>query len=187
MQLLGVLWAPAYILPAGLVWLGLLQAGIHPALAGVVLGLTAPATARSSHLRRSLHPWVAYAIMPLFALANAGVSFKALSFGPGAPRTVGLGIILALVIGKPVGIFAGAAAAIRSGVATLPEGVRWRHLVLLGCLGGIGFTMSIFIANLAFPDPVLLTTSKCAVLVASTVAAIAGLLVGRYFSVPVEE
>jgi Na+:H+ antiporter, NhaA family len=187
MQLLGILWAPAYILPGGLIWVGLLQAGIHPALAGVVLGLMAPATARSSHLQRSLHPWVAYAVMPLFALANAGVSFKALSFDPGASRTVGMGIILALVIGKPVGIFAGAAAAIRSGVATLPEGVRWRHLALLGCLGGIGFTMSIFIANLAFPDPVLLTTSKCAVLIASAVAATAGLLMGRYFSVPVEE
>jgi NhaA family Na+:H+ antiporter len=187
MQKLRIRAAPAYIIPGVLIWFGLLRAGIHPALAGVVLGLMAPPNAQSNHLQRRLHPWVAYAIMPLFALANAGVSFKALSLEGGVPRTVGLGIILALVAGKPLGIMAGAAAAVRSGLSTLPAGVRWPHMALLGCLGGIGFTMSIFIANLAFPDPTLLTASKCAVLVASTLAATAGLLVGRYISVPVKE
>lgn len=187
MQRLGVRPAPAYLLPGTLIWFGLLRAGIHPALAGVVLGLMAPATARSNHLQRSLHPWVAYAIMPLFALANAGVSFKEVSFGVGAPRSVGAGIILALVVGKPLGIVAGAMAAVRSGVCTLPAEIGWRHMALLGCLGGIGFTMAIFIADLAFPDPTLLATSKCAVLIASTVAAMTGLVVGRYVSVPVKE
>jgi NhaA family Na+:H+ antiporter len=187
MQRLRIRAAPAYILPGMLVWFGLLRAGIHPALAGVVLGLMAPANAQSNHLQRLLHPWVAYAIMPLFALANAGVSFKALSLEAGLPRTVGLGIIFALVLGKPLGIVAGAAAAVRSGMCTLPVEVRWPHMALLGCLGGIGFTMSIFIANLAFPDPTLLAASKCAVLIASTIAATAGLLAGRYISVPVKE
>jgi NhaA family Na+:H+ antiporter len=82
---------------------------------------------------------------------------------------------------------AGAAAAVRSGLSALPPGVRWPHMALLGCLGGIGFTMSIFIANLAFPEPTLLATSKCAVLIASTVAAMAGLLLGRYLSVPIKK
>ena len=187
MQRLRIRPAPAYILPGVLIWFGLLRAGIHPALAGVVLGLMAPANAQSNHLQRLLHPWVAYAIMPLFALANAGVSFKALSLEAGLPRTVGLGIIFALVVGKPLGIVAGAAAAVRSGLCRLPAGVRWSHMTLLGCLAGMGFTMSIFIANLAFPDPTLLATSKGAVLIASTVAAMTGLLVGRYISVPVKE
>jgi NhaA family Na+:H+ antiporter len=187
MQRLRIRPAPAYILPGVLIWFGLLRAGLHPALAGMVLGLMAPANAQSNHLQRLLHPWVAYAIMPLFALANAGVSFAALSLEPGLPRTVGLGIIFALVVGKPLGIVAGAAAAVRSGVCALPAEVRWSHMALLGCLGGIGFTMSIFIANLAFPDPTLLAASKCAVLIASTVAATAGLLAGRYISVPIKE
>jgi NhaA family Na+:H+ antiporter len=187
MQKLRIRAAPAYILPGVLIWFGLLRAGIHPALAGVVLGLMAPPDAAANRLQRLLHPWVAYAIMPLFALANAGVSFKALSLEAGLPRTVGLGIILALVVGKPLGIMAGAAAAVRSGLSALPPGVRWPHMALLGCLGGIGFTMSIFIANLAFPEPTLLATSKCAVLIASTVAAMAGLLLGRYLSVPIKK
>jgi Na+:H+ antiporter, NhaA family len=162
-----------------LIWYGMLRSGIHPTLAGVVLGMMAPATAASNHLLRRLHPWVAYAIMPLFAFANAGVSLKQLSLSAGAALTVTSGIVLGLVLGKPLGIVLAAAAAVRSGICTLPEGVGWRHLVLLGCLGGIGFTMSIFIANLAFPDPALLATAKTAVLLASTVAAITGLVLGR--------
>jgi NhaA family Na+:H+ antiporter len=187
MQRLRIRVAPAYVIPGVLIWLGLLRAGIHPALAGVVLGLMAPANAQSNHLQRRLHPWVAYAIMPLFALANAGVSFTTLSLAGGLQRTVGLGIVLALVVGKPLGILAGAAAAVRSGLSVLPPEVRWAHMALLGCLGGIGFTMSIFIANLAFPDPTLLATSKCAVLIASTLAATAGLLVGRCLSVTIKK
>jgi NhaA family Na+:H+ antiporter len=187
MQRFGIRWALAYSVPGALIWFGLLRAGVHPSLAGVVLGLMAPATARSTHLQRALHPWVAYGIMPLFALANAGVSFKALSLETGVQWTIGSGVVLALVVGKPIGIVGGALAAVRAGVCTLPAGVRWRHMVLLGCLGGIGFTMSIFIANLAFPDPTLLATGKYAVLVASAVAATAGLILGRYLSKAIEE
>ena len=180
MRRLRVRHAAAYVLPGILIWFGMLRSGIHPTLAGVVLGMMAPATAASNHLLRRLHPWVAYAIMPLFALANAGVSLKGLSVSAGAPLTVTTGIVLGLVLGKPLGIVLSAAAAVRSGICALPEGVRWPHLVLLGCLGGIGFTMSIFIANLAFPDPALLTTAKIAVLLASTAAAFVGLVVGRW-------
>jgi Na+:H+ antiporter, NhaA family len=187
MQRIGIRSVLAYLVPGALIWFGLERSGVHPSLAGVVLGLMAPATARSAHLQRSLHPWVSYGIMPLFALANAGVSFKAFSLETGAQWTVGSGVVLALVIGKPIGIIGGALVAVRAGVCTLPAGVRWRHLVLLGCLGGIGFTMSIFIANLAFPDPTLLATAKCAVLLASAVAATVGLILGRYLLKPIEE
>jgi Na+:H+ antiporter, NhaA family len=187
MQRIGIRSVLAYLVPGALIWLGLERSGVHPSLAGVVLGLMAPATARSTHLQRSLHPWVSYGIMPLFALANAGVSFRAFSLETGAQWTVGSGVVLALVVGKPIGIISGALAAVRAGVCTLPAGVRWRHMALLGCLGGIGFTMSIFIANLAFPDPTLLATAKCAVLLASAVAATVGLILGRYLLKPIEE
>jgi Na+:H+ antiporter, NhaA family len=169
----------AYTLPGAVLWFGMLRAGVHPTLAGVALGLLAPPADSSSRLLRSLHLVVVYMIMPLFALANAGVSFQGVSLAAGLSFSVTLGIVFALVLGKPVGILLAAAAAVRSGVASLPEGVRWSHLVVLGCLGGIGFTMSLFIANLAFPDPGLLAASKCAVLLASVLAAAASFTAGR--------
>jgi len=169
----------AYVLPGALLWFGMLRAGIHPTLAGVVLGMLLPPTDSSSRLLRSIHALVAYAILPLFALANAGVAFQGLSLAAGAPLGVTAGIVLGLVIGKPVGILLAAAAALRTGVASLPEDVEWPHLVLLGCLGGVGFTMSLFIVNLAFHDQGLLATGKCAVLLASVLAAVISLLVGR--------
>jgi Na+:H+ antiporter, NhaA family len=168
----------AYVLPGLLLWFGMQRAGIHPTLAGVAMGLLLPIVDSSSRLSRSLHLLVAYVIMPLFALANAGVTFQGAPL-LGVHAGVTLGIICALVLGKPAGILLAAAAAVRSGIASLPEGVQWSHLVLLGCLGGIGFTMSIFIANLAFPDPTLLASSKYAVLLASTLAATVSLVAGR--------
>jgi NhaA family Na+:H+ antiporter len=179
MQSLEMRRATAYLLPGILLWYGLLRSGIHPTLAGVVLGMLAPATAASNHLLRRLHPWVAYVIMPLFALANAGLSLRGLSLGAGAPITMVSGIVFGLVLGKPLGIVLATVLAVRSGICELPQGVHWRHMVLLGCLGGIGFTMSIFIANLAFPEPSLLAIAKGAVLVASSAAALLGLVVGR--------
>jgi NhaA family Na+:H+ antiporter len=182
MQRLKVRSRPAYLLPGLLLWVGLMRAGIHPTLAGVILGMLAPATAASSHLLRRLHPWVAYAIMPLFALANAGVDLSALSFSGGGAFGVKMGIILGLVLGKPLGIVLASAVAVRTKVCELPQDLHWRHIVLLGCLGGIGFTMSIFIANLAFADSALLATAKSAVLVASTLAALVALVGGRVWT-----
>jgi NhaA family Na+:H+ antiporter len=171
----------AYVLPGAVLWFGMLRAGIHPTLAGVALGLLVPPADSSSRMLRSLHLLVVYVIMPLFALANAGVSFQGVSLATGVPLSVTLGIICALVLGKPVGILLAGFAAVRSKAASLPEGIEWRHLVVLGCLGGIGFTMSLFIANLAFPDPGLLATSKFAVLLASVLAAVVSSIVGRIF------
>lgn len=169
----------AYTLPGVLLWLGMLRAGIHPTLAGVALGMLLPPADSSSRLLRSLHLLVAYAVLPLFALANAGVDFQGLSLAAGAPLALTIGIILGLVIGKPVGILLAAAGALRMRIASLPEDIEWPHLALLGCLGGIGFTMSLFIVNLAFPDPSLLATGKCAVLLASVLAAGVSFAVGR--------
>jgi len=196
LQWLGVQAALAYVSPATVVWFGMLRAGVHPALAGVLLGLLTPATRafgrmpRDPDARRAgtppvesveamLHPWVAFGIMPLFALANAGVSLRGLQLSAAAPLAVGAGIVSGLVLGKPVGIVLASIAAVRLKLCALPAGVHWRHVVLVGLLGGIGFTMSIFIANLAFEDPPLLAAAKFAVLVASALAATLGLLLGR--------
>jgi len=196
LQWLGVQPALAYVLPGAMVWFGMLRAGLHPTLAGVLLGLLTPATSafgraqRAPDTRRAvespvvrveamLHPWVAFGIMPLFALANAGVSLQGLDLSAAAPLAVGAGIVSGLVLGKPIGIVLASITAVRLGLCALPEAVRWSHLVLIGLLGGIGFTMSIFIANLAFDDPGLLAAAKFAVLVASVLAATLGLLLGR--------
>lgn len=192
MQKLGVQPALAYVLPGAMVWFGMLRAGVHPTLAGVLLGLLTPATARSAsesspvvRVEAMLHPYVAFGIMPLFALANAGVSLAGLSLSAGSPLAVGSGIVLGLVLGKPVGIVLACAAAVKLKLCALPDGVRWSHTLLLGFLGGIGFTMSIFISNLAFDDPAILAAAKFAVLLGSALAATLGFLLGRLQPPPV--
>ena len=202
MQTFSVQWALAYLLPGALVWLGMLRAGVHPTLAGVLLGLLTPATARSGRKRsdfkggrrresplvrvqNALHPYVAFGIMPLFALANAGVSLQGLDLSAGAPLAVGSAVVLGLVLGKPIGIVLAALLAVKLQLGTLPEGVRWSHILLLGCLGGIGFTMSIFISNLAFEDSGPLAAAKFAVLVGSVLAAAASFILARLQPAPV--
>jgi NhaA family Na+:H+ antiporter len=132
-------------------------------------------------LEHALHPWVAYAIMPLFALANAGVAFGG---GDGFEGRIVLGIVLGLVVGKQVGITLAAWLAVRSGLAVLPEGVGWRHIYGVAWVAGIGFTMSLFIANLAFAEAALLDSAKIGVLVASTIAGAVGFLVLRSTGTP---
>lgn len=132
-------------------------------------------------VQMSLHPWVAYGVMPLFALANAGVSLEGMDLASDGSQSVMLGVFLALVIGKPVGIFLGSWVAVRLGWCRLPPNVTWRGVLLIGCLGGIGFTMSIFIATLAFSDETLLAAAKSGVLLASAAAGAIGLMVGRSY------
>jgi Na+:H+ antiporter, NhaA family len=176
MKRFGVRSGWGYLVPGVVVWAGMLHAGVHPAIAGVVVGMLAAAP----QLEGTLHPWVAYGIMPLFAFANAGVSLAGLSFDQPASMGVLAGIVAGLVIGKPVGIALATFAGVKMGVCRLPEGVGYREVVVLGLLGGIGFTMAIFIANLAFAEEGLLAVAKFGVLVASAVAAAAGLLVARF-------
>lgn len=126
----------------------------------------------------SLHPWVAYGIMPLFALANAGVRLDDFGFANADARAVGSGVLLGLVLGKPLGIFLASWLAVRLRICELPQGLSYRGVLLVGMLGGIGFTMSVFIANLAFGEAELLAAAKLAVLLASALAGIAGLTAG---------
>mgnify|MGYP001598737438 FL=1 len=126
-------------------------------------------------LERVMHPWVTFAILPLFALANAGVALGS-GFTEALTSLVSLGIIAGLVIGKQIGITFFAWLAVRFGIAALPERVNWLQIYGVGWLGGIGFTMSIFIAGLAFGDTPLLSEAKIGIITASLIAGIAGLI-----------
>jgi NhaA family Na+:H+ antiporter len=126
-------------------------------------------------MEHALHPWVTFFIMPIFALANAGVVISG-GFGQTIVQPVALGVILGLLLGKPIGIMLAAWLAVRTGAASLPTGVTWQHIHGAGWLGGIGFTMSLFIAGLAFPDGTLLTVAKLGILTASLCAGTIGSL-----------
>lgn len=125
-----------------------------------------------------LHPWVAFGVMPIFALANAGVQFGGMDLAATGPHTVFWGVLLALVLGKPLGVFLATFLAVKSGVSSLPEGINWRSVLLVGVLAGIGFTMAIFVGGLAFSDAALLSAAKLGILAASATAAIVGLVYG---------
>jgi len=129
-------------------------------------------------LEHVLHPVQAFVILPLFALFNAGVALDA-EVVSSAVNPVSLGVVIGLVLGKPIGVLLFSWLAVKSGRAELPEGVRWMHLVGVGCLAGVGFTMSIFIAELAFTDPLMVRWAKTAILVASLGAGVIGYFVLR--------
>jgi NhaA family Na+:H+ antiporter len=136
----------------------------------VVQRLQSPA----QHLEHVLHPWTTYLVLPIFALANAGVSITSDALG-NLFNPIGLGIILGLVLGKPLGITLFSWLAMRLGLAVRPPGVSWSLLVGAGALAGIGFTISLFIANAAsFPDAATRDAAKLAILVASVLAAVIG-------------
>jgi NhaA family Na+:H+ antiporter len=174
-----------YLLPGAVLWVGLLDAGVHPVLAGVILGLLTPMKPRRAgesppavRIERLLHPWIAYLVMPLFALANAGIRLDGIHLAEPALRTLVSAVAIGLVVGKPLGIVVTAWVAVRLGWCALPPGVRLSGVLVIGCLGGIGFTMAIFIATLAFPSADALAAAKLAVLVGSAAAALLGLLLG---------
>jgi NhaA family Na+:H+ antiporter len=176
--------------PGTLLWFGFLRAGVHPTLAGVVLGLLTPATGEDGELPptvtlvSALHPWIAFAIMPLFALANAGVSLGALDLGAPNALPVLLGVALGLLLGKPLGIVLACFLAVKAGISALPRGVTYAGVAIVGIVGGIGFTVAIFVANLAFADPALLNVARAGVLAGSFAAGVLGLTLGRSLKVP---
>jgi len=223
MQRFGVRAKLAYVIPGLVAWAGIYAAGIHPTIAGVLVGLMTPvrawlgprgflaglvhevdilkeadepsphqlgasmrhvdqaqreAVAPVDSLIETLHPWVAFVVMPLFGLANAGVVISAEALGPQAGR-IALAAAGGLVLGKPVGILAASALALRFKLGVLPTGLHGRHLLVLGVTAGIGFTMSIFIAGLAFEDASSLAAAKLGVLAASAVAAVLAWSLGR--------
>jgi len=218
----------AYMLPGFLVWLGLLVAGIHPTLAGVILGMLTPVrpwygaegfmreaegaiaefsavARREGHdphellasldrirrahqealapvvmLEAKLNPWVAYGIMPLFALANAGVTLDAIKLQDTGTSLVALGVVVGLAVGKPLGVLLASWVTVRLGWSVLPRGVDFRGLTVVGLVAGVGFTMALFIAQLAFQDPALLGSAKLAVLAGSAIAGVIAVAVGRW-------
>ncbi|MDE1166608.1 MAG: Na+/H+ antiporter NhaA [Pseudomonas sp.] len=222
-QRMGIGKAALYLLPGAIIWYGLFKTGVHPTLAGVILGLLTPVRSmpmkekpldmiqRNFHelvdrfsgkpeaqqsvsaplkqlrqaqremltpvqrVQSSLHPWVAFGIMPLFALANAGVNLAGADLNNHLSQQAFIAVIVALVLGKPLGVIMACSLLVKSRCCELPAGVTWGGVALVGLLAGIGFTMSIFISALAFTDPSLLSAAKLAVLCASVVAALLGL------------
>lgn len=228
LQRLGVRQSFVYVFPGIILWWGMMMSGVHPTIAGVILGLLTPAEpwfgrdgflseARAaidqfsakamrpkadSHdfieplqrmevaqreaippvvrLESGLNPWVAFVIMPMFALSNAGVTVSLDDLAAPGATTVAVGVALGLALGKPIGIVAVSLLAARVGLCALPRGVDARGLLVVGTVGGIGFTMALFIAQLAFVDPVRLGVAKIAVLVGSLLAGIFGIMVGLF-------
>ena len=134
-------------------------------------------------LEHALHPWVVFAIMPLFALANAGVALGG-SITEALTNPVALGIVAGLVVGKQLGITLFAWLAVKTGISELPTGISWRQVYGAGWLAGIGFTMSLFISDLAFPDSPLVDVAKLGILIASLIAGVVGWLILRGASSP---
>lgn len=177
-----VISAAPYILIGMVLWVSLLEAGIHATLAGVITALFVPMRDKKNpayspciQLEHSLHPWISFLILPLFAFANAGVPFAGMGLHSFAePLT--LGIILGLLVGKPLGIYTALYLSIKSGLAKLPEGATWRQIFAISILCGIGFTMSLFIGGLAFETIDKQASIRLGILTASALSAIAGYL-----------
>ncbi|HYD91239.1 MAG TPA: Na+/H+ antiporter NhaA, partial [Flavobacterium sp.] len=169
-----------YVLPGIVMWYFIHHSGIHATIAGVLTALTLPTTpdATESPLEKLEHMLtkpVNFIIMPLFAIANTNITFES-GMIEGLTSTLGLGIILGLFVGKPVGIFIMSWLSVKVKIAKLPERTNWMHVLGLGLLGGIGFTMSIFIALLSFSTPQYQTEAKFSVLAASVISGIFGFL-----------
>jgi len=171
---------PVYLLAGVVMWYCMLRSGVHATISGVLLAFAIPFGSGgdrsiSARLQHALHPLNAFFIMPLFALANTGVVLSA-DLSVTLLSLNSLGIMGGLVIGKPLGILFFCRVAISAGWAVLPTSVTWKHIAAAGLLAGIGFTMSIFITLLAFSDVQAVVSAKLAILVASTCAALLGLL-----------
>jgi NhaA family Na+:H+ antiporter len=216
-----VFWTPIYVVVGTGVWLATLESGVHATIAGVVLGLLAPAhpvdergigdvvegateleeipdaqsvrrvtmqakevVSVAERLGHLLHPWTSFVVIPLFALANAGVVLSADRVGDVMSSSVALGIAAGLVFGKVIGITGMSWLAVRLGLGKAPHGVRWTHILGASAVAGIGFTVSLFITGLAFDDPEIVDTAKIAVLLASVVAGTAGYLILRLGTKP---
>jgi Na+:H+ antiporter, NhaA family len=217
LQRLGARHASIYAVPAAAIWLGMYRSGIHPAIAGVIVGWITPVVSRygpqhavdiardplgasappdslesmkqlhrmqseryspAERLERAVHPWVVFVIMPLFAFANAGVDVRAVHLA--AYPTLALGIAAGMLLGKPLGILAASGLAVRLRLASLPTGLTWRGVAVVGTVAGVGFTMALFVAELAFAGRAeLYGSAKLVVLLSSAVAAAAGLVLGR--------
>jgi len=185
-----------YILCGLLLWYGLYRTGVHPTLAGVILGLLTPATVKDQSdfediddgsisyiefLEAKLHPYSSLVIVPIFAMANTGVVITEKSMTEAASSVIAWGIFLGLVIGKPLGVFLSALAASKARIADLPEGASTGKLIATGSAAGIGFTVALFIADLAFENQELQNIAVVAVIAASVVSALLSSLIFKAY------
>lgn len=169
-----------YILPGLVLWYCFLKSGVHATIAGVLLAFVIPfhkddENNVSYQLQHFLHKPVAFIIIPIFALVNTAISIP--SDASMLASSNSMGIILGLIAGKLIGIFSIPFLLVKAGWANFQKGLNWKNLAGIGCLGGIGFTMSMFITNLAFDDPSLIGSSKLSILIASTFSSFAGLMI----------
>jgi NhaA family Na+:H+ antiporter len=160
-------------------WVFVLKSGVHATLAGVALAMTIPLLRRDGSnfihaLEEGLHPYVKFLILPLFAFANAGIPLAGLSMDS-LISPLPLGIAAGLVLGKPLGILLAVTACVSLGFAKLPERATWVHMIGVGCLAGIGFTMSLFIGTLAFDSPTQIDAVRVGVIAGSVVSTLLGL------------
>lgn len=186
----GVTQLSPYILGFLILWYFMLLSGVHATVAGVLAAMTVPvkrapaapdATDSPLHrLERAIHPWSAYLIVPLFGFANAGLTFDG-DFLHLLTTPLAIGVATGLFMGKQIGIFGGIWAAYRLGIADRPAGASWLHVYGMALLCGIGFTMSLFIGALAFPDdPALVDEAKAGILLGSIMSASSGYFIIRY-------
>ena len=184
----GVKRIAPYMVVGAILWISVLKSGVHATLAGVVLAFFIPLHGSHEghksplrHLEHELHPWVAYAILPLFAFSNAGVTLQGISFSD-LFQPIPAGIALGLFLGKQVGVFGFSWVAVRFNLAKLPEGVGWLELYGVAVLCGIGFTMSLFIGSLAFEHggPDYAVDDRLGILSGTFLSAILGYGVLRY-------
>lgn len=180
---LGVLWLPLYLVLGVIMWFFTLKSGIHATIAGVLLAFAIPfgdgkETSPSFRLQHFLHNPVAFVILPLFVLANTGISLTG-NWMQDLVTVNSVGIFAGLFVGKPLGIALFSLLAVKSGVSQLPQDLTWKHIIGAGFLGGIGFTMSIFITLLAFDTPEIVQGSKVSILLSSFMAGIVGFFILR--------
>jgi len=189
MNRMGVKRLTPYLLAGALLWFFMLQSGVHATIAGILLALFIPLKGKDEQqdapldkLEHALSPWVTFLILPLFGFANAGVSLGGLTMDD-LLSPVPVGVALGLFIGKQIGVFGMALLAIKTGLAPRPHGSSWSQIYGVSVLCGIGFTMSLFIGNLAFArSPLLVDEVKIGVLAGSIVAALVGMLILRFSS-----
>jgi NhaA family Na+:H+ antiporter len=181
-----------YILCGLLLWYGLYRTGVHPTLAGVILGLLTPSMEKGDsglediddgsisyieYLEAKLHPYSSLIIVPIFAVANTGVVITEKSLAAATSSVIAWGIFLGLVVGKPLGVLASALAASKARIAQLPEGASIGTLAATGSAAGIGFTVALFIADLAFENQELQNIAVVAIIAASIVSALLSSLI----------
>lgn len=171
----------AYVVVGVFIWIAVLKSGVHATLAGVAIGLAIPMKVTQNgrsfsplrEIEHQLYPWVTLGVVPVFAVFNSGITLS-MSTVHSLISPTSLGIVLGLLVGKQLGIFGAVWLAVQLGMAKLPDGTTWWHLYGVALVAGIGFTMSLFIAGLAFSNPEVFRSARLSVVVGSLLSAVSG-------------